>query len=72
MPSFTKEFTTSIRDLSEIRAHRPLSESLGNNPTEDKVKKLRKDIVYFLSVERGNLEDAKQKIGYAEAGIARL
>jgi len=41
MPSFTKEFMTSISDLAESRAHRPLSESLGSNPTEDKIKKLR-------------------------------
>lgn len=72
MPSFSKEFMTSLRDLSEMRAHRPLSESLGENPTEDKIKKLRKDIVYFLAQEKINLENAKKDIEYAEAGIARL
>lgn len=69
MPSFSKEFITSI---SEMRAHRPLSESLGDNPTEDNIKKLRKNIVYFLAQERRNIEDAKQSIEYAEDSIARL
>lgn len=69
MPSFSKEFITSI---SEMMAHRPLSESLGFNPTEDNIKKLRKNIVYFLAQERRNIEDAKQSIEYAEDSIARL
>ncbi len=70
MPSFSRNVT--ISDLAESRAHKPLSESLGDNPTEDKIKKLRKDIVYFLTQERRNIEDARQSIEYDEEGIARL